>query len=92
MNKKDTFEDDGRVIADMSGIERPPMLIPRFKKRSSEDAKPAEPMGRDDTKPAEPMGRDDRKAFIKGAVAAGLLVAGVFALAFAAVIWLIGNI
>ena len=72
--KKDDFyeEDDGRTIADMSGIERQPTFLPHFH-RPWESA-------------AGELTREERNAAIRGALKAGLLIAGVYILAAAALI------
>lgn len=42
---KDDFEDDGRVIADMSGVERPSLLghMPERRREPREEREPREP-------------------------------------------------
>ena len=88
MSKKTReFEDDGRTIADMSGIERQPMIIPKFshlKKNKNSEAQEA------DDKPWEDnsFNKKERKSFIFGALGATVLVSAIFALAFALVILL----
>ena len=37
--KRDEFEDDGRTIADMSGIAPQPLLLPRRVRRAPQEAK-----------------------------------------------------
>ncbi|MBR6503924.1 MAG: hypothetical protein IKT15_03005 [Firmicutes bacterium] len=102
MSRKDTqpVEDDGRVIADMSGIERMPLLIPRLDRLSSQKKKRPEggleqavdnPEPEQKLPPVE-LDAEGRRAMMGGAVAAGLLVVGVLAVAFAALILLIGVI
>lgn len=90
MSKKDRFEDDGRTIADMSGIERPPLLIPNLKglkkKRAEQnaDAQENDPSGNDYRrfyKSAED--KETRKAYLGGAVGASLLIALIYLGAFA---------
>ena len=70
--KKDDFyeEDDGRTIADMSGIERQPTFLPHFHRKRSDFSAPDVPRA------------NDRR----GALKAGLLIAGVYILAAAALI------
>ena len=89
------FEDDGHVIADMSGIERQPLLIPRFGSRSSgkrRNLMPDAGMSEGAAPPPADVSVEERRAMIRGSVAAGLLVAGVIAGVFAAVILLIGHV
>ena len=38
MQQRNYDDDDGRVVADMSGLERQPMLLPRRPKRKKENA------------------------------------------------------
>lgn len=88
------FEDDGRRIADMSGIERTPLVIPRKKEadgscgrnRTSEADAPAG--SADGYRPPDIL-PEERRALIGGAVSAALLAGGIIAAAFAAVIYLI---
>ena len=83
MRKKERIyeDDDGRTIADMSGIEPQPMLIPRIRKRadradfrepdaSAENDRPWDTSGK--------LSREERNAAIGGALKAGLLIGGVF--------------
>ena len=86
-------EDNGYVVADMSGIERQPLLIPRFSGMLS--AKKSVP-GLDESEkttvsPPE-ISAGERKALIGGSVAAGILIIGVMAAVFAGAILLIGHI
>ena len=95
--KKYPDDDDGRVIADMSGIEPMPLLIPRpdvaaERKRQKTGEKrfegaPDNPAGRDDSIRLE---RGERSAMIRGALAACFIVVAAIAAAFALVIFLIG--
>lgn len=47
--KKDDFyeEDDGRTIADMSGIERQPTFLPHFHRKRSDFSAPDAPRAND---------------------------------------------
>ena len=69
---KDDFEDDGRTVADMSGVERQPMLVPR--RIRGEDRLNTKEEG-------EPLKLDkkQRGAAVWGALSAALLIAAVFA-------------
>ena len=73
-------DDDGRTVADMSGLERPSLLGLRLRQREEKPAQPAQDPQLD---PSE------RRAMIRGAMSAGLLIAGVFALGFALLILLL---
>ena len=76
-------EEDDLVIADMSGVERPPILnpFPGAMRRSRKD---------DDI--GSELDAEGRRALIGGAVSAGLLVAGVIAAAFAVLIVIITHV
>ncbi len=85
MSKKEKFEDDGRTVADMSGIERQPLILPRLpKKKNAQDQNENETPWEENG-----MNRGERRAFISGAMTAALLVGLVFAVAIGAVIFLI---
>ena len=86
MSKKHDFIDDGRTVADMSGIERTPLIIPKFpgKKKQETDTEKEEAPWEDNS-----LNRQERRAFISGTLTAALLVASIFAIAGAAVIFLI---
>ena len=84
-------DDDGRIVADMSDVERQPMLIPRpgqmrKGRRDLADMPEDTASSRQET---VSLDADERRAMISGAVSAGLLVVGVLAAAFAALILLI---
>ena len=83
MSKKTRFyeDDDGRTIADMSGIEPQPLLIPRIPKRAdrADFAEPDTPKANDrpwDT--GAELSREERNAAIRGALKAGILIALAF--------------
>jgi len=77
MRKKTYDDDDGRVIADMSDLDRQPMLLPRFR-RKKEESDPD----------AQQMSKEDRMVIIKSAIGASLLIGGIFIAAGALVIWI----
>lgn len=83
-------EDDGRVVADMSDVERQPLLIPRpdMIRRSRRDIGTDTAEDRTSVPHQQPVNldADERRAMIGGAVSAGLLVVGVIAVSFAALI------
>ena len=74
------FEDDGRVIADMSDIERPNLLIPRLPNKRPSDPEKTAPSG-------DAFSSEERKAAASGALAAALLIALVFIAAGAILIF-----
>ena len=87
-------DDDGRVIADMSGVERQPMFIPsaesinRAREKRTDLAEPAESRY---SRGPEYIDKEGRRAMIGGVMSALLLVGGLLAAAFAAVILIIGH-
>ena len=73
---KEPFEDDGRTIADMSGVENHhASLIGRLPRRNREKADEAP------DPPAEPLSKRQGRMAIGGALLAALLVGGVFIVA-----------
>lgn len=88
---QDYNDDDGRVVADMSDVERQPFLMPHpgqlRKSRRDLGPEPEETAG-SHQQPVT-LDADERRAMIGGAVSAGLLVAGILAVSFAALILLI---
>lgn len=83
-NERIYEDDDGRTVADMSGIEPQPMLIPRIRKRRdrADFREPGAPAAND--RPWDTSGelsREERNAAIGGALKAGLLIGGVFLIA-----------
>ena len=89
MAKKRTYQDDdGRTIADMSGIEPSPMLFPRFPGRKKEQSRGPETPAQDRPWETAPQYTDEeRRAAMGGALKAAMLLAGVFIAAGALVIW-----
>ena len=75
--KNTDFEDDGRVLADMSEVERRPILLPRLPARKSSGGG------------LSSLPREDRRAVIRGALGASLLIAGVFVVGLGIVIALL---
>lgn len=86
MKKQKTYDDDdGRTIADMSGVGRSGMFTFRSFKKNSTFRKPDD----DDETPQEDYTRDQRKAAVGGALSAALLIALAFIGAGAIVIALL---
>lgn len=87
--KKKYNDDDGRTIADMSGISKTPLIIPKpFDRHDDVEVNDAE---REAQKPEHQinLSKGERRSFIFGALSASLLIGLVFVLAFAAVILVI---
>ena len=80
--KKDDFyeEDDGRTIADMSGIERQQTFLPHFHRKRSDFSAPDAPRANDRPweSAAGELTREERNAAIRGALKAGILIALAF--------------
>lgn len=84
MNGKRTYDDDdGRVIADMSGIERPRSLVPQTKRE--EPGRPAQSQDRSWESSFTP---EERRMTVLAAVKAALLIGIVFIAGIGAVILL----
>ena len=86
MRQRNYDDDDGRVIADMSDLERQPMLLPRRPKRKKEGEAPdaAEPLP-----PEQQLTDEERRTYVRGAIGATMLIAGIFIAAAAIVIALL---
>ncbi|MBR2670742.1 MAG: hypothetical protein IKE27_00910 [Oscillospiraceae bacterium] len=85
MRNIDGKDDDGRVIADMSGVEKPLLfgfLSPSFHRSKKEEPTPVNP-GREPTVDIPP---EDRKYYILGALKAALLIGLVFVVGLGLVI------
>ena len=82
-------DDDGRTIADMSGVERRNLIIPRFPKR--EDTEPAseEPVRQDRPWEDKSLSKSETRSYIFGTLSAGLLVVLIFLVCGAAFIGLL---
>ena len=72
MARKTYEDDDGRTVADMSDLERAPLLVPHLRKRRGANR------SREDTG----LSKSERRAFIFGTLSATLLIAFVFFAAF----------
>ena len=79
-------DDDGRTIADMSGIERQPMIIPKLPRK---DEKTAQNESESDNAYDFQLSKGERRAFIGGALGAVLAVVSVFIIAAFLLIFLI---
>lgn len=78
MGKKRVYsDDDGRIIADMSGVAPSPMLLPRIPKKKMGLQEPQQ----SDDRPwegREQFTPEQRRAAMGGALRAAMLIAGVF--------------
>ena len=71
MRKRDEFEDDGRTIADMSGIAPQPTIVPRRKPRKEPETNSGEGLD---------LTRKEKRWAVLGAMKAVLLIAGAYLL------------
>ena len=93
MAKKVYDDDDGRVIADMSGVESPY----RFRRSPKPPARSQEPQ--DEARPDRPwesakdaMSRQDRRLYILGALKAALLIGFAYIAGLGLLIWLLVSV
>ncbi len=90
MSKKSYDDDDGRTVADMSGIERQPMIVPDLSRLKRDKGGDAE---NPDTEPKDvSLDKEQRRAFIGGAMTAAIAVGGIFVAAGALLIFLMTHI
>ena len=89
--KKRVYEDDdGRTVADMSGVERPNLLSFRMPPEWKAKKEPAASENSGDERPWESteLTPAERRAVVWGAIRAAALIALTFIVAFGAVIFL----
>ena len=82
--------DDGRTVADMSGVEPAVSSMfgfRAFRRRRAENGRQETDVDESRRQAAEMSGKDTFR-FILGAIGAGLLIGGVFIVVFGIVIWL----
>lgn len=78
--KNNITDDDNRVIADMSMIEKPTLMGSLFGRRFE---------AKDEGKKTQKFSKEDRRAYILGAMGASLLLVLIYAVVFAAAIGVI---
>ena len=95
--RKEWDDDDGRMIADMSGIERPRLLIPRIGGRKSSTGQGYDSAQRElegQTAKERPWENEseftpqERRMYVLGALKAALLIALAFIVGLGAAVWL----
>ena len=91
--KKQFADDDGRTVADMSGVSRQPMIAPRFSELKRDKKEPEKAEAPDD-KPWEDvsLSKSERRSFTLGALSAALLIGGIFVVVFFILIYLISSL
>lgn len=93
--RKKQYDDDGRVVADMSDVGRQPMIIPRFDhlhKNERRDMREPEEMTQNRPEYEVQYTDEERRALIGGTVTAALLIGAVFIVAIGLLIFLITRI
>ena len=82
MNRPHDESDDGRVVADMSGVERRSIILPRMQKKGVRaELMPAE----EENTPAyegDILNKEQRKWYILGTLKASLMIGAVYAIGF----------
>ncbi|MBE5038579.1 hypothetical protein INF35_12345 [Subdoligranulum sp. DSM 109015] len=79
MKKHEPFEDDGRTIADMSGVEMPSLFLPRKPRQPGQDNTPRETSGQDRPwEEQEELTAGQKFWVILGALKAALLIGSVY--------------
>ena len=83
MKKRKVYEDDdGRTIADMSGVSNPSAFVPRREKPQGQDRENSFLF----EKHEEPFTREERRIYFLAALKASLLIGGAFIIGLGAVI------
>lgn len=85
---KNNFEDDGRTIADMSGIDGysgSALMRGLFSKKKEKQS--GEPQN-EVSNPQEQMPRQERRAYVLAAIGAVLLIGSIFLVGIGLIIWL----
>lgn len=86
-DKRSYEEDDGRTIADMSGIESQPMFLPRSRKRRRDLVEPESSASERPWEESGKFSREERNAAVRGALKASFLIAGVYIVGLGLLIW-----
>ena len=89
MRRRDSFEDDGRTVADMSGLERPGLFGRRSRSSRAEEKYPDEREKERNPWEEAPFTWKERLRYMGVALLAALSIAVVFLAGIAIIIWLI---
>ena len=94
INKRQYDDDDGRSFADMSDIERQPMILPRFDHLHNTERKDLGQEPETERRPEYEVQYTDeeRRALIGGTLTAALLVSAVFIVCIGLLIFLMTKI
>ena len=90
-DKKTYADDDGRTIADMSGVTRRNLLGIRLPESAAVEAPEPEPRPDRPWDTSGQLNRQERRTFIWGAVSAALMIGAPFAIVLGIAIYLIGH-
>lgn len=83
MKKRKVYEDDdGRTIADMSGISHPATFVPRRERPQGQEKENDFPVKEHE----EPFTREERRMYVFAALKASLLIAAAFIVGLGAVV------
>ena len=82
MKKRKVYEDDGRTIADMSGISRPSTFVPHREKPQGQEKEDSFLFERHE----QPFTREERRMYVLAALKASLLIAAAFIIGLGAVV------
>ena len=95
--RKEWNDDDGRIIADMSGIERPRFIVPRIRDRKSSAERSSVSSQRESEEQnvkerywenESEFTPQERRMYVLGALKAALLIALAFIVGLGAAVWL----
>ena len=94
MAKKIYEDDDGRTIADMSGVERQPLILPRIGKKKKTQAPPDPDTGEalPEWKNEDELSPEERRAMFLSALGSAVLIALIFIGLGAVVVWLLTRV
>ena len=77
-------DDDGRTIADMSGVSGPSMFLPKTKRQELEQVERSRKI-----RPEDQMNRQERRMYILGALKATLMIGAVYLVGFGLIVGLL---
>ena len=95
--RKEWDDDDGRIIADMSGIERPRFIVPKIRDRKSYEERGSISSQRESEEQnvkerswenESEFTPQERRMYVLGALKAALLIALAFIVGLGAAVWL----
>ena len=90
-SRREWDDDDGRTVADMSGIERPRFLVPRMKEKKSDSAGRGikeQTINERSWENESEFTPQERRMYMLGALKAALFIALAFIVGLGAAVWL----